>query len=39
MSAPPRFRKIVLLWTLAGAAMVLAGCLALEVYLRGVFAD
>jgi hypothetical protein len=36
MSASPRFTKIALLWTLAGAAMVLAGCLALEV---GVFAD
>jgi hypothetical protein len=31
ISAPPRFRQIVLLWTLAATAMVLAGGLALEV--------
>jgi hypothetical protein len=39
MSGPPRPKKIVLLWALAAAAMVLGGWLALEVYLRGVFAD
>ena len=39
MSVPPRLRKTVLLWALATAVTVLAGCFALEVYLRGVFAD
>ena len=39
MSVPPRLRKTFLLWALATAVTVLASCLALEVHMRGIFAD